>query len=221
MENGAIMVPGGVRRVVNRLLLTVSGVTLLGLGGWLTVSGLYARHTIRGTPPPWWPSPARAQRWLDDWLTTDGGAGSGGPSTAVLVGLSGSLLALLGWLWAQRWPRRPRHVPLRAPRGDPAPSSVSLPPPTIRSSALAKGVAAHVEEVPGVARARVRVGGRVGHPHVRVTVVLAPPLDPRAVLRGLVAGPLRTVRRQTGPHGPPTTVRLTLASATERQSEES
>ncbi|MFD7539922.1 alkaline shock response membrane anchor protein AmaP [Streptomyces sp. NPDC059819] len=188
------------RPAVNRILLALAGLVLLG-GGLLILAGgldLYRRWHL--TPPDGWPlttphtvllSTADRTRWTDQgwWWPV------------VIAALAVIILLALWWLLAQIRRTRPGNIPIGIPPAD----GVEL-----RDHALADAVAADARQLPGVQHARVQLDGRTRHPEVRITLTLAPDSEPAPVLQALCHGPLERARHSTGWTQLPTQARLQI-----------
>lgn len=183
---------------VNRSLLALTGLILLG-GGLLILAGgldVYRRWDL--TPPPGWPlatphtvllSTADRTRWTDHgWWWP-----------AVIAALTLIVLLALWWLLSQ----------LRAPH--PGRMRVGSPPADgveLRHDALSDALAADSRQLPGVQQARAQMTGPSTHPQARITLTLSPDSAPGPVLEALSQGPLERVRQSTGWNQLPTQVRL-------------
>ncbi|MER5903292.1 alkaline shock response membrane anchor protein AmaP [Streptomyces mirabilis] len=191
------------RTVLNRSLLALAGLVLLGGGLLILFAGLdiYRRHDL--VPPVGWP------------LTTPGDVLLGSADRArwssqgwwwwpaVIAALALVALLALWWLLAQLRQRHPGALPVG---GTPPQESVEL-----RDRALSDAITAEAGALPGVQHAAVRITGRPAHPRTRVGLTLTSQAAPGTVLDVLWEGPLRTVRRSTGSPGMPTEVRLQVA----------
>ncbi|MHA6763540.1 Asp23/Gls24 family envelope stress response protein [Streptacidiphilus sp. PAMC 29251] len=176
------------RTAVNRTLLALVGLVLLAGGLLLLAGGLDLNQRWHlGLPDGWTVlQPHHAvldakdrTRWrADSWWWP------------VLFAALGVVAALgLWWLLAQ----------LRRGRTD----QVTVPdtadvPVRLRGDTLARAIAAEAEQIPGVARVRVRLLGRPKRPSVRIALQLTPGAAPDPVLRALSDGPLANARVSTG-----------------------
>ncbi|MFD8818864.1 alkaline shock response membrane anchor protein AmaP [Streptomyces sp. NPDC059627] len=186
--------------VVNRSLLALAGLVLLGGGLLILFAGLdvYRRHDL--VPPAGWPlttphdvllGSADRARWSSQgWWWWP----------AVIAVLVLVVLLALWWLLAQLRRRRPGALPVG---GTPPREGIEL-----RDRALSDAIAAEAGALPGVEHAAVRITGRPAHPRTRVRLTLASQATPGTVLDALCEGPLRTARRSTGSSHQPTEVRL-------------
>jgi hypothetical protein len=193
-------------RTVNRVLLGLAGLTLFCFGLAAVVAALDLPDRWGITPPSWWSWRApddvlltRADRrqWRDEgwwWPVLIGGL-------AVLV------LLALWWLLAQL--RRQRLAEVLVESGD----GVGA---LLRGRALEDVVAAEVEALPGVERARVTLVGRRNQPRVRVGLLLAPQARPGTAVRRLRAEAVEHARVSAGLATLPAEVRL---RATKRPAE--
>ncbi|MEU9039713.1 alkaline shock response membrane anchor protein AmaP [Streptomyces sp. NPDC048352] len=174
---------------VNRVLLALTGVVLLGCGLLVLAGGFDLYRRWRVTPPDGWPLttsrdvPLEAgdrTRWTDEgWWWP-----------AVIAVLAVVLLLALWWLVAQLRRTHPGHVSVG---DDPAVDGVEL-----REQALGDALAADAGRQPGVRKARARLDGSPGHPEAHLDLTLAPGSEPGAVLQELCDGPLARARRATG-----------------------
>ena len=186
------------RTAVNRTLLALTGLVLLGGGALLLAGGLDLNHRWHlGLPSGWTVTqphhalltPAERTRWR--------GSSWWWPVLFAALGTVG--LAALWWLLAQ--------VRLGAAGEVTLPGTVDVPV-RLRGDTLARAVRDEAEQIPGVARARVRLLGRPRRPQARVVLTLAPGAAPEAVLRDLSDGPLADARRATGLAALPADVRV-------------
>lgn len=190
------------RPVLNRSLLALAGLVLLGGGLLILFAGLdvYRRHGL--VPPAGWPLTAP-----DDVLLGSADrarwSSPGWWWPAVIAALALAAVLALWWLLAQLHRRRPGSLPVG---GTPPLEGVEL-----RDRALSDAIAAEAGALPGVEQTAVRITGRPPRPHTRVRLTLTPQTPPGAVLDALCAGPLRTARRSTGSPLAPTEVRLRVA----------
>lgn len=184
----------------NRLLLGLLGLVLL--AGGLTVlaagAGIFRRWNL--TPPGGWPltTPqdvliprADQTRWIDQgwWWPT------------VIAGLALIMLAALWWLLSQARRHRARRL------------SVGNTPQEaagIDDHVLDDALAADLDTLPGVARARVRVSGPPYRPRARIALTLDPDSAPEPVLRDL-RDAVERARRSAGWGELPTRARLHVA----------
>ncbi|MFC1413644.1 alkaline shock response membrane anchor protein AmaP [Streptacidiphilus sp. N1-12] len=189
------------RTAVNRTLLGLVGLVLLAGGALLLAGGLdLNRRWHLGLPADWTVlqphhavlDAADRTRWrADSWWWP------------VLFAALGVVAVLaLWWLLAQ----------LR--RG--ATGQVTVPdtadvPVRLRGDALARAVADDAEQIPGVARVRVRLLGRPKRPRARIALLLEPGAAPGPVLRALSDGPLARARESTGLARLPAEARVRVA----------
>ncbi|MFF4645894.1 alkaline shock response membrane anchor protein AmaP [Streptomyces sp. NPDC001389] len=189
------------RTVLNRTLLALAGLGLLG-GGLLVLSAgldLYRQHDLN--PPAGWPltlpddillGSADRIRW----------SSQGWWWPAVIAALALIALLALWWLLAQLRRRRPGTLPVG---GTHPQQGVEL-----SDSALSNAIAAEAGALPGIEHASVHITGRPAHPRTHLRLTLTPQGTPRATLHALFEGPLATARRSTG-SDMPTEVRLQVA----------
>jgi hypothetical protein len=191
------------RPALNRSLLALAGLVLLGGGLLILFAGfdIFRRNDL--VPPDGWPlttpddvllSSADRARWSDH---------GGWWWAAVIAVLAVVALLALWWLLAQLRRRRPGALPVG---GAPPQQAVEL-----RGKALSDAIAAEAGALPGVEHAAVRITGKPARPRARVRLTLTPQGAPGAVLDTLCEGPLRTARRSTGSPQMPTETRLTVA----------
>ncbi|GAA4925106.1 alkaline shock response membrane anchor protein AmaP [Streptomyces coeruleoprunus] len=170
-------------RGVNRILIGLTGLLLVGVGGSVLVAGLWT------DPDAVLLADSTRERWRDQgwWWPV------------VLGALTVLLLLALAWLAAQL--RRPRQaeVLIDTYDGDGA---------TLRGRALEAAVEAGTRTLEGVARAHVRVTGSRTAPTLRLDLLLEPQASPQETLAGLVDGPLAHARESTGLPELPAEVRL-------------
>ncbi|MER7982770.1 alkaline shock response membrane anchor protein AmaP [Streptomyces sp. NPDC095817] len=185
--------------VINRVLLGLAGLVLLG-GGLLVLAGgfdIYNRWHL--TPPAGWPltsshtvllTTADRTRWSDEgwWWPV------------VIAALSVLVLLALWWLLSQ----------LRAPR--PGQTAIGGTHPAdgveLNDRALSDALAADARQLPGVQEAHVRMTGRPSHPRSRINLTIAPDSQPGPILQALSEGPLTRARQATGWTQLPTQTRL-------------
>ncbi|MEV6019181.1 MULTISPECIES: alkaline shock response membrane anchor protein AmaP [unclassified Streptomyces] len=189
--------------VLNRSLLALAGVVLLGGGSLILFAGLdiYRRHDL--VPPAGWPltTPHDVLLGSADRARWSGQGWWWWPAVIALLALV--VLPALWWLLAQLRRHHPGALPVG---GTPPQEGVEL-----RDQALSAAIGADAGALPGVEEASVRITGAPAHPRTRVTIGLTPQGEPGAVLEALDAGPLRTARRSTGSPPGPTEVRLRVA----------
>ncbi len=182
-------------RTVNRVLLGLAGLLLLAAGGSVLAVGLGVR------PPSWWVYDGRHDVLLDDAARTRWrDAGWWWP--AVIAALAVLALLLLWWLAAVL--RRRRLDEVLVDTGDGAGA-------LLHGRALEDVLAGEAEELPGVARARVRLTGRRRAPGTRMRLLLEPHADPGEALRGVTTQALAHARDSTGAAALPAEVRLRAA----------
>lgn len=198
------------RSALNRSLLALAGLVLLGGGLLVLFAGLdlYRRNNL--VPPVGWPLTTP-----DDVLlgTADRARWSsqGWWWPAVIAALALVALLALWWLLAQLSRRRPGSLSVG---GTPPQEGVEL-----RDRALSDAITAEAGALPAVQDAAVRITGRPARPRTHVTLTLSPQGTPGATLGALCDGPLRTARRSTGLPDMPTEVRLRVARHTPHRTE--
>nr|WSX53901.1 alkaline shock response membrane anchor protein AmaP [Streptomyces sp. NBC_00974] len=176
------------KSATNRVLLTLVGVILLGVGLLIMAGGFDLYRSWRVTPPDGWPmtaprdvllSEADRTRWVDEgWWWP-----------AVIAFLAIVVLLALWWLLAQMRRTHPGTLPV----GDSAVDGVEL-----REGALSEALAGDVRNLPGVQQARARMTGSSRHPEAHLDVTLALDAAPGPVLRALCDGPLERARTSSG-----------------------
>lgn len=182
-----------VLRTVNRVLLGVTGLVLLVLGGAVLAVGLGVEA------PSWWIHAGR-----DDVLLADAertrwrDAGWWWP--AVLGALAVLFLLALWWLVAAV--RRSRLAEVLVDTGD---GEGAL----LRGRALEDVLAREASAMDGVDRAQVRLRGRRTAPEARARLQLEPDADPGEALNRLTTGALTHARNSAGLASLPAKVRLT------------
>ncbi|MYW16253.1 alkaline shock response membrane anchor protein AmaP [Streptomyces sp. SID2955] len=188
------------RTALNRSLLTLAGLVLLGGGLLILFAGfdVYRRHDL--APPDGWPltTPAGVLLGSADRARWSGQGWWWWP--AVIAALALAALLALWWLLAQLSRRRPGSLPVG---GTPPTEGVEL-----RDRALGEAIANEAGALPGIEHASVHITGRPAHHRTRIGLTLTPGGAPGAALGALCAGPLSTARRSTGLPDPPTEVRL-------------
>ncbi|WP_432020164.1 alkaline shock response membrane anchor protein AmaP [Streptomyces sp. 1222.5] len=175
--------------VLNRVLLAITGLLLLG-GGLLIISaGLDLYRRLHLTPPAGWPLTTP-----DDVLLSSGDrarwSSQGWWWPAVIAALTLIALLALWWLLAQLQQHRLSWVPVGT---DHAQQGVAL-----GHGALSDAIAAEAGALPGIDRAKVRLTGRPAHPRADITLTLTPTTAPDTALTALGNGPLENARQSTG-----------------------
>lgn len=174
------------RIAVNRTLLALAGLVLLGGGLLLLIGGLDLNRRLHLHLPAGWPltdphhavlTAAQRTRYVDhSWWWP-----------VVFGGLAVATLLALWWLLAQLHQGATGDLPVPAPTGT-----------RVRGNALAQAIGTEAEQLPGVSRARVRMLGAARSPRARVALTLTPGTAPDPVLRALSTGPLAHARASTG-----------------------
>ncbi|AYN36427.1 MULTISPECIES: alkaline shock response membrane anchor protein AmaP [Streptomyces] len=177
---------------LNRVLLALSGLVLLVLGGSVFAIGLGAK------PPSWWIhdgkkdvllSTADRQRWHDEgwwwWV--------------VIAVLAVCLLLALGWLASALRRRRLSELLVDSHDDESA---------RLRGRALEQAMEAEVGAYEGVGRAKVSLTGRRQSPKARVRLRLEPHAVPADLLERFSTEALAHARRSAGLGELPAEVRL-------------
>jgi hypothetical protein len=181
-----------VLRTVNRVLIGLTGLVLLVLGGSVLAVGLGVR------PPSWWIhdgrhdvllSTAERTRWRDSgwWWPT------------VIAVLAVVVLLALWWLTAVLRRRRLAEVLVDTGDGEGA---------LLRGRALEGVLAGEAGRLEGVAHAQVRLTGARTAPESRVRLELEPHVDPGTALYHLTTEALTHARNSAGLASFPAEVRL-------------
>ncbi|MFG2306485.1 alkaline shock response membrane anchor protein AmaP [Actinacidiphila glaucinigra] len=199
------------RSILNRLLLAITGLVLLGGGLLIFTAGIDFYRLLHVDPPAGWPltthndvllSNADRIRWSDQgWWWWP----------AVIAALTLATALALLWLLTQLRRHRPGSVHLG---GAPPPDGVEL-----RGSALSNAVADEARALPGVARASAHMTGRPAHPRLDVALTLTEHGAPAPVLQALCHGPVAQARECTGLTGLPTRARFGVAQHKARRAE--
>ncbi|MFJ3668729.1 alkaline shock response membrane anchor protein AmaP [Streptomyces sp. NPDC090106] len=179
-------------RIVNRVLLGVTGLVLLLLGGAVLAVGLGAN------PPSWWIHDSRHDVLLDDAERTRWhDAGWWWPT--VIAVLAVLLLLALWWLTAVL--RRHRLAEVLVDTGD---GEGAL----LRGRALEGVLAGEAARLDGVSHAHTRLTGRRSAPEARVRLLLEPHADPGTALRNLTDDALTHARNSAGLASLPAEIRM-------------
>ncbi|GGS91194.1 alkaline shock response membrane anchor protein AmaP [Streptomyces cinerochromogenes] len=191
------------RSALNRTLLALAGLVLLGGGLLILFAGLdlYRRHDL--APPAGWPLTTPADVLLGSADRARWSSQGWWWWPAVIAALVVAALLALGWLLAQLSRRRPGSLPVG---GTPPQEGVEL-----RDRALSEAIANEAGALPGVGRAAVLITGRPGRYRTRIKLTLTPEGTPGATLGALCEGPIGTARRSTGLTDMPTEVRLQVS----------
>ncbi|WP_411103028.1 alkaline shock response membrane anchor protein AmaP [Streptomyces sp. cmx-4-9] len=177
------------KSAINRILLALVGIVLMGAGLLMLAGGFDVYREWRLAPPSGWPL-TRGEAVLLSAADRDRWTREGWWWPVVIAALAVVLLLALWWLLAQLHRSRPGPVPLR---GEPGVAGAEL-----RESALSEALAADVRRQPGVAGAQARLVGTRRHPTADLDVTLSPDGEPQAVMRTLCEGPLARARQSTG-----------------------
>ncbi|MBT2490048.1 alkaline shock response membrane anchor protein AmaP, partial [Streptomyces sp. ISL-96] len=177
---------------VNRVLLGLSGLVLLGVGGGVLATGLGM------SVPSWWPFDGR-----DDVLLSEADRtrwrGEGWWWPAVIAVLAVLVLLALWWLLAQLRRHRLAEVLVDSGDGEGA---------VLRGRALEHALAEEAQTLDGVERAHVTLTGRREAPRTRVALLLEPHAEPAETLSGLTHGALAHARDSAALDALPAEVRL-------------
>ncbi|MEU6230183.1 alkaline shock response membrane anchor protein AmaP [Streptomyces sp. NPDC047042] len=180
------------QRIVNRVLLGLTGLALIVVGGSVLAVGLGSRW------PTWWIHDDRHDVLLSDAERTHyRDAGWWWPT--VLAVLAALVLLSLWWLAAVLRRRRLTEVLVDTGDGEGA---------LLRGRAMENAVAGEVARQEGVARARVTLTGRRASPEARVQLLLQPHASPGETLARLTTEALTNARDSAGLKSLPTEVDL-------------
>ncbi|MBA0050497.1 alkaline shock response membrane anchor protein AmaP [Streptomyces sp. AJS327] len=192
-------------RVVNRVLLGLTGLLSLAVGLALLAGGFELPHRWGLGLPSDWPwarggdvplAEGDRTRWRDT-----------GWWWPVVIGvLSALVLLTLWWVLAQARRRRLGEVLIAAPEG-----SEEGVAGLLRGRALEDALTADAEGQPGVERARVTLTGRRTGPRTRIGLLLAPHAEPGPAVRQLHGEALEHARSSIGVAALPAEVRLRSA----------
>lgn len=199
------------RPVLNRILLALTGLVLLGGGLLIITAGLdfYSSHNL--PPPAGWPLTTPSDILLSSTDRARWSSQGWWWWPAVIAALILITALALWWLLAQ--------LPRRHPGGVPVGGSPPLEGVELRRRALSDAIATEAGALPGVQQAHVRITGRGAHPRAHITLTLTPQGAPGAVLNTLCKGPLRTAHQSTGSPPIPTEARLRIARHKPRRAE--
>ncbi|MEU0041245.1 MULTISPECIES: alkaline shock response membrane anchor protein AmaP [unclassified Streptomyces] len=177
------------RSTLNRLLLALCGLVLLGGGLLILFAGFDLYRRLDVIPPAGWPvatphdvlvSNADRIRWSDQgWWWWP----------AVIAVLVLAVVLALMWLLAQLR-HRPGAVHLG---GTPPPESVDL-----RGRALSDAITSEARALPDVKQASAHLTGRASDPRLHVALTLTDHGLPAPVLQALCHGPVAHARQSTG-----------------------
>jgi hypothetical protein len=180
-------------RTVNRVLIGVTGLVLVVLGGSVLAVGLGLN------PPSWWIHDGRHDVLLDDTERTRWrDAGWWWPT--VLAVLAVLVLLALWWLTAVLRRHRLTEVAVNTGDGEGA---------LLRGRALEGVLASEAGQLDGVAHAQVHLTGRRTAPEARVRLRLEPHVDPGTALHHLTTEAVAHARDSAGLASLPAEVRLT------------
>ncbi|MFH8406372.1 alkaline shock response membrane anchor protein AmaP [Streptomyces sp. NPDC018019] len=187
-----------VSRTVNRVLLGLTGLFLIGVGGTVLLGGL-------DLPGKWGFGMPSGWRWSrpEDVLLRDADrtrwTGHGWWWPVVIAVLAVLVLLALWWLLAQF--RRHRLGEILVDSGDDEGAHV-------RGRAMESVLTAESESLEGVERARVVLTGRRTEPRLRAGLALAPHAEPCAVVARLSSETIAHARTSAGLERLPAEVRL-------------
>lgn len=186
------------RTTVNRLLMGLTGLILICLGGSVLIGGFDLSRHWDFTLPSWWPyrgphnvllkAADRTRYRSEGWWWP-----------VVIAALAVLVLIALWWLVAQLRSRRLGKVQV-----DYGEEGYVV----LRGRALEEALAAAAGSLPGVAGAGVRLGGRRHSPATRMSLLLEGHAVPDEVVTALDARVLADARRSTGLDELPAEVRL-------------
>ncbi|MFC9818025.1 alkaline shock response membrane anchor protein AmaP [Streptomyces virginiae] len=176
------------KSVINRVLLALTGLVLLGTGLPVLAGGFDLYRHLSLTPPAGWPlttpqevllDDADRTRWTDEvwWWPT------------VIAVLAIVTVLALWWLLAQLHRTHPGNLSVGAPALD----GVEL-----TEGALSNAIATDTGHLPGVRQARARMDGPSRHAEAHIDVTLTPDAEPGPVLQALRDGPLQRARQSMG-----------------------
>ncbi|MER6440176.1 alkaline shock response membrane anchor protein AmaP [Streptomyces sp. NPDC001185] len=177
------------RSTVNRLLLGLCGVVLLGGGLLILAAGFDLYHRLGLSPPAGWPATRTHDVLLSnaDRIRWSGQGWWWWP--AVIAVLTLAAILALSWLLAQMR-HRPGAVHLG---GTPPPESVEL-----RGQALGDAVASEARTLPDVEQADAHLAGRAAGPQLHIALTLTDHGLPAPALQALCRGPVAHARASTG-----------------------
>ncbi|MET9887557.1 alkaline shock response membrane anchor protein AmaP [Streptomyces sp. NPDC006430] len=177
------------KSAINRVLLALMGIVLLGTGILVLAGGLDLYRRWHVTPPDGWPLNT-PDDIVFDAADHNGWTDEGWWWPAVIAALAIVVLLALWWLLAQLRRTHPGHIPIAGP---PAVDGVEL-----RERALSDALAADARQQAGVHQARARMVGPTSRPEADLDLTLTPDSAPSTVLQALHDGPLERARRSTG-----------------------
>ncbi|WP_059009476.1 alkaline shock response membrane anchor protein AmaP [Streptomyces specialis] len=185
-------------RVVNRVLIGLTGLVLFCTGLAAVVAALDVPHRMGVDMPDGW-----SWRAPEDVLLTHADRtqwrGESWWWPVVIGGLALLVLLALGWLLAQL--RRRRLTEILVDSGD----GVGA---LLRGRAMEDVVAAESEALPGIDRARVTLIGRRDRPRIRIGLLLTPQASPATLVHRLRTEAVDHARLSAGLPALPTEARL-------------
>ncbi|MET9296886.1 alkaline shock response membrane anchor protein AmaP [Streptomyces sp. NPDC003077] len=187
-----------VLRAVNRVLLALIGLILLGVGASVLLGGLDLPRRWHFGMPDHWPWTRAGDVLLSDHNRTRW-TGEGWWWPVVIAALAVVVLLALWWLLSQF--RRHRLGDILVDSGDGQGAR-------LRGRALEDVLEAQSGSLEGVERSRALLTGRRREPRVRMNLTLAPHADPADVLTRVSDEALAGARRSAGLDHLPAEVRL-------------
>jgi hypothetical protein len=180
------------RATVNRVLLGLTGLVLIALGGSVLAVGLGA------AAPSWWIHDGRHDVLLDEAERTRWRGDAWWWPTVIAV-LAVLVVLALWWLTAVL--RRRRLAELLVDTGDGAGA-------LLRGRALQSVLTAEASALDGVSRAHVHLKGRADAPRARIHLVLEPQADPSTALHELTTRTLTNAKNSAGLEELPSVVHM-------------
>ncbi|MEV7530634.1 alkaline shock response membrane anchor protein AmaP [Streptomyces hydrogenans] len=159
-------------KTVNRVLLGLLGLGLFVLGGAVLLGGLDLQRRWGFDVPGWWPFRGPADVVLGDEGRLRWRAEGWWWPTVIAV-LAVLLVLLLWWLWVLLRKDRLRQVLVDSQDGTAA---------RLNGRALEGVIEGDAQDLDGVTRAQVRLGGRRTAPVVRMRLWLEPHAEPKRIL---------------------------------------
>ncbi|UQX01858.1 alkaline shock response membrane anchor protein AmaP [Streptomyces sp. RerS4] len=175
-------------KTVNRVLLGLLGLGLFALGGGVLLGGLDLQRRWGFDVPGWWPFRGPADVVLGDEGRLRWRAEGWWWPTVITV-LAALLVLLLWWLWTLLRKDRLHQVLVDSQDGTAA---------RLDGRALEDVIEKEAQALDGVARARVRLGGRRTAPVTRVRLWLEPHAGPERILARLDRDTLARARDSAG-----------------------
>lgn len=186
-------------RAVNRFLLALTGLVLLGAGGSVLLGGLDLLRQWHF--PDAWPFHSPGQVLLTDAARTR--YRSEGWWWPVVIATAAVIVLLaLVWLLAQLRRHRLHTISVDTGDGDTA---------QVRGPAVEKALTTHMESLPAVDDATAHLHGRSTRPRIRLALRLAPHANPTAAVAQLSQTVLPDAHHALGTEPLPTEIQLTEA----------